>query len=108
MSGAIHTVSLEWDNHMRVILSFALLALSASAPAQSQPKSGQPASAVRAPALEPARSARIDHLLQRDRKDTRWGGAGALVGGEEKPVYERTVGWADKEAGRRMNPSTIF
>ena len=25
-----------------------------------------------------------------------------------KPVHERAVGWADKEAGRRMNPSTIF
>jgi CubicO group peptidase (beta-lactamase class C family) len=25
-----------------------------------------------------------------------------------KAVYEHAVGWADKEAGRRMNPSTIF
>jgi len=25
-----------------------------------------------------------------------------------KPVYERAFGWADKEAGRRMTPATIF
>jgi hypothetical protein len=47
-AGAIHTVSLEWDNYMKVILSFAFLVLTASTPAQSQPKSGQLAVAVRA------------------------------------------------------------
>ena len=25
-----------------------------------------------------------------------------------KPVYERAVGWSDKEAGRRMTTDTIF
>ena len=104
------TVSLEWNNHMKskLFLSFAFLVLTAFAPAQSQPKSGQLSAAGRASALEPARAARIDQLLQRYVDENRIAGAVALVLRDGKPVYERTVGWADKEAGRRMNPSTIF
>jgi CubicO group peptidase (beta-lactamase class C family) len=58
--------------------------------------------------LESARAARIDHLLQRYVDENRIAGAVALVMRDGRPVYERAVGWADKEAGRRMNPSTIF
>ncbi len=32
----------------------------------------------------------------------------ALVLRDGKPVYERAVGWSDKEAGRRMTTDTIF
>jgi CubicO group peptidase (beta-lactamase class C family) len=92
----------------KLLLPFAFLVLTASGPAQPQPKSAPPASGVLAPALEPARAARIDQLLQRYIDENRIAGAVALVLRDGKPVYERAVGWADKEAGRRMNPSTIF
>src|SRR5579863_3592326 len=92
----------------KFVLPFALLALTASALAQQQPKTGPPASASRAPALQPERAVRIDQLLQRYVDENRVAGAVALVLRDGKPVYERAVGWADKEAGRRMNPSTIF
>ena len=32
----------------------------------------------------------------------------ALVLRDGKPVYERAVGWSDKEAGRRMTADTLF
>src|ERR1700686_5218481 len=92
----------------KLLLPFAFLALTASGPAQPQPKSAPPASGVQAPALEPARAARIDQLLQRYVDENRIAGAVALVLRDGKPVYERAVGWADKEAGRPLAPSTIF
>lgn len=92
----------------KFLLPFALLVLTASAPAQQQPKSALPASASRAPALEPGRAARIDQLFQRYVEENRIAGAVALVLRDGEPVYERATGWADKESGRRMNPSTIF
>src|SRR6266404_6180328 len=92
----------------KFLLPFALSVLAASASAQHQPKSAPSASASRASALEPGRAARIDQLLQRYVDENRIAGAVALVLRDGKPVYEHAVGWADKEAGRRMNPSTIF
>src|SRR5580700_5412821 len=92
----------------KLLLLFALLVMTASATAQQQPKSAPPASPSRAPALEPGRAARIDQLLQRYVDENRIAGAVALVLRDGQAVYERAVGWADTEAGRRMNPSTIF
>src|ERR1700730_6533395 len=86
----------------KFLLLLALLVLTASAPAQ------QPKSPALTPGLDTQRAARIDQLLQRYVDENRIAGAVALVLRDGKPVYERTVGWADKEAGRRMNPSTIF
>jgi len=40
--------------------------------------------------------------------ENRLAGAVVLVLRDGKPVYERAVGWSDKEAGRRMTTSTIF
>jgi CubicO group peptidase (beta-lactamase class C family) len=58
--------------------------------------------------LAPDRLARLDQLLQRYVDENRIGGAVALVLRDGKPVYERAVGWRDKEAGRRMTPDTLF
>src|SRR5687767_9624398 len=60
------------------------------------------------PVLASDRLARIDQLLQRYVDENRLGGAVALVLRDGKPVYERAVGWSDKEAGRKMTPDTIF
>src|ERR1700693_4857540 len=92
----------------KLLLPFAFLVLTASGPAQPQPKSAPPASGVLAPALEPERAARIDQLLQRYVDQNRIAGAVALVLRDGEPVYERAVGWSDKEAGRRMTTNTIF
>ena len=58
--------------------------------------------------LSVARLARIDSALQRwvDAKEV--AGAVALVLRDGQPVYERAVGWADRESGRRMTPDAIF
>lgn len=54
------------------------------------------------------RLARIDALLERYVDENRIPGAVALVLRNGSPVYQKAVGWADKEAGRRMAPNTIF
>jgi CubicO group peptidase (beta-lactamase class C family) len=54
------------------------------------------------------RLARIDRVLQQYVDENRIGGAVGLVLQDGKPVYERAVGWTDKEAGTRMAPNTIF
>ena len=54
------------------------------------------------------RLARIDPALQKYVDDNRIAGAVALVLQDGKPIYERAVGWSDKEAGRRMTTDTIF
>jgi len=50
----------------------------------------------------------IDRLLQKYVDENKIAGAVALVLRDGKPVYERAVGWSDKEAGRKMTPDTIF
>lgn len=59
-------------------------------------------------ALSAERVARIDRLLQEYTDQNRIAGAVALVLRDGKPVYERAVGWSDKEAGRKMTTDTIF
>lgn len=54
------------------------------------------------------RLARIDRFLQAAVDSNRIGGAVALVLRDGNVVYERAIGWADKEAGRRMTPDAIF
>ena len=58
--------------------------------------------------LSTERLSRVDALLQRYTEENRIAGAVALVLRDGKPVLERSVGWADKEAGRKMTPDTIF
>ena len=68
-----------------------------------------PAHTASPPAVFAAnRLARLDGLLQRYVDENRIAGAVALVLRDGRPVYERAVGWSDKEAGRRMTPDTIF
>ncbi len=54
------------------------------------------------------RVARIDSLLKKYTDENRIAGAVALVLRDGKPVYERAVGWSDKEAGRKMATNTVF
>ncbi len=64
--------------------------------------------AVTAQGFSTARLARIDSLLDRAARDQQITGAVALVLRDDRVVYERAVGFADKEAGRRMSPNALF
>ena len=64
--------------------------------------------AVSAQPPAPDRLARLDQFLQQYVDQGKIAGAVALVTRDGVPVYERAVGWADKEAGRRMTPDTLF
>lgn len=54
------------------------------------------------------RLSRVDALLQRYVDEGRLAGAVALVLQDGRPVYEKAVGWRDKEANRKMTTDTIF
>ena len=54
------------------------------------------------------RLARIDQMMQRYVDEGKIAGAVGLVMRDGRVVYERAVGWADKEAGRRMTSDAIF
>jgi CubicO group peptidase (beta-lactamase class C family) len=54
------------------------------------------------------RLARIDRVLQEYVDSNRIGGAVGLVLRDGRVVYEHAVGWADKEAGRRMTTDAMF
>src|SRR5436190_1626698 len=56
----------------------------------------------------PDRLARIDRFLQESVDSNRIAGAVALVLRDGQVAYEKAVGWADKEAGRRMTSDAIF
>jgi CubicO group peptidase (beta-lactamase class C family) len=55
-----------------------------------------------------ARLTRIDSALQRGVDRGEIGGAVALVLENGQTVYERAVGWSDREANRRMTSDAIF
>jgi CubicO group peptidase (beta-lactamase class C family) len=67
-----------------------------------------PRTAAAQGAFSPERLARLDRVLQQYVDDKRAAGIVALVLRDGRPVYERAVGWSDKEAGRRMTTDTIF
>jgi len=58
--------------------------------------------------FDKSRLARIDQVLQAYVDNGELAGAVALVQQNGKTVYEHTVGWADKEAGREMTTASMF
>jgi CubicO group peptidase (beta-lactamase class C family) len=56
----------------------------------------------------PDRLARIDRFMQQYVDSNRISGAVGLVLRDGRVAYERAVGFADKESGRRMTPDAIF
>ena len=67
-----------------------------------------PPATSRAATTDPARLKRLDAVLQRYVDEDRIAGAVALVLQDGRPIYEKAVGWSDKEAGRKMTTDTIF
>jgi CubicO group peptidase (beta-lactamase class C family) len=80
----------------------------ATATALTAQGSAPRAAAASKAGLATERVARIDRALQQYVDDNRIAGIVALVLRDGQPVYERAVGWSDKEAGRRMTTDTIF
>ena len=68
----------------------------------------RPAPAPRAAGIASERFARLDKVLQQYVDENRIPGAVALVLRDGQPVYDRAVGWSDKESGRKMTADTIF
>ncbi len=79
---------------------FVTIVLAAPSPLLAQPATTGGFSA--------ARLARIDSVFQGAVDRGEMAGAVALVLRDGQPVYERAIGWADRDAGRRMTPSTLF
>jgi len=61
-----------------------------------------------ASSVSPERLARVDALLQSYVDRGLIPGAVALVLKDGRPVYQKAIGWADKEAGRPMRTDTVF
>ena len=96
---------------MKTLSSFVVaLALLTVADAGGRARAaGQAQHAAPAPSTFSAeRLARIDAVLQQYVDENRLAGAVALVLRDGQTAYEKAVGWSDKEAGRRMAPTTIF
>ena len=84
-----------------VPLVVSLVMLPALAPAQQR----EPATRL---GFSIARLARIDTVLQSAVDRGEIAGAVALVLRDGQPVYERAIGWSDREAARRMRTDDIF
>ena len=78
------------------------------APRGGVTRAGVTRAAVARAAFDPARLTRLDSALQQS-VDSAWiAGAVALVLRDGEVVYERAVGWSDREANRPMSTDAIF
>jgi CubicO group peptidase (beta-lactamase class C family) len=91
---------------MRPIIRRSTLGLLMIIPTVVVAQSGNGAAAAHG--FAPDRLARIDRFLQQAVDSNRIAGAVGLVLRDGQVVYERAVGWADKEANRRMTTDAIF
>lgn len=92
-----------------LLLAFGPAALSAQQATRPFWRPSPPSAATSAAqGFSAERLARIDRFMQDyvDRNEV--AGAVGLVMRNGKVVYEKAVGWSDKEAGRRMAPDAIF
>jgi CubicO group peptidase (beta-lactamase class C family) len=85
-------------------ISFLLTVLPAILGAQSTSRGGaRPDNGFSAERLK-----RVDAYLQQQVDSNRIAGAVGLVLRDGRVVYERAVGWADRESGRRMTTDALF
>jgi CubicO group peptidase (beta-lactamase class C family) len=94
---------------MRRTTAFSFLLALSLAPSMITAQTGAGAASSRIiNGFDANRLARIDQFLQSHVDKNEIAGAVMLVLRDGRPVYERAVGWADKESGRRMTPDAIF
>lgn len=95
--------------HLTIGLALAATVAAAAPLAQStRAPAASTAPAARAARLDSSRLARLDQVLQQYVDDSRIGGAVALVLQDGRPVYEKAVGWRDKESGSPMTMDAMF
>ena len=90
---------------LRCTLALATVALATT------PLGAQPASRAAKPlrhGFAVDRLARIDSMLDAAVAQDEIAGAVALVLRDDQVVYERAVGWSDRESQRRMTPDAVF
>jgi CubicO group peptidase (beta-lactamase class C family) len=92
----------------RTWVALAAVVVTAAVPLAQAPAARPPAGAASRAGFSVERLKRVDALLQRYVDEKRLAGAVALVLRDGQPVYERAVGWSDKEADRKMSMDTIF
>ncbi len=90
------------------LLSLLLTFVLCNALALAQAKPSAPTDSQAGATLDSARLARLDAVLQEYIDKNQLAGIVALVLQDGRPVYERALGWADKESGRKMTSDTIF
>jgi CubicO group peptidase (beta-lactamase class C family) len=83
-----------------------LIAVALSATVTTGQRAAQPAAS--ATGISAERVKRLDAVLQQHVDQNRIAGIVVLVLRDGKPVYERALGWSDKEANRKMTADTIF
>lgn len=94
---------------MRRFRTIALLMIALSASVSAGQRANQGAAATAATnGISPERFKRLDTVLQEHLDQNRIAGIVVLVLRDGKPVYERALGWSDKEANRPMKADTIF
>ena len=93
-------------SHLRFLALVIAVAASASAGAQTQQGTRPRGAVVNGFAVD--RLATIDSVLQRAVDEGRMAGAVALVLRDGAVVYERAIGWADREGNRRMTSDAVF
>lgn len=90
------------------LVAFLLVSSSLPRPALASELAANAAQPTPPRGLSAERVARIDRVLREYTEQNRVPGAVALVLRDGQPVYERAVGWRDKEAGKPMATDTIF
>lgn len=99
--------SLWWTSAMnstsRFLLAAALLLIATTTGSLQAQTSVNPDLIV-----DPVRLTRVDSVLERYVNEGRVAGAVGLVLRDGEVIYERAVGWADREANRRMTTASIF
>jgi CubicO group peptidase (beta-lactamase class C family) len=86
------------------VLLVVILSASLSAGQRATPKPTANAGSV----VSSERFKRLDTVLQEHIDQNRIAGIVALVLKDGKPIYERALGWSDKEANHPMKADTIF
>jgi CubicO group peptidase (beta-lactamase class C family) len=90
------------------LLSLLLTLILCNVLALAQAKPSAPTDSQAGAALDSVRLARLEGVLQEYIDKNQLAGIVALVLQDGRPVYERALGWADKESSRKMTSDTIF
>jgi CubicO group peptidase (beta-lactamase class C family) len=93
---------------MALVLALAMAGSPISGQAPSQARSAAASARATNSGVATERLARIDAMLQSYVDRGLLPGAVALVLRDGRPIYQKAVGWADKEAKRPMQMDTLF